>query len=134
MSKIKEQARQLVDLSLKNGRVLEVGATSPLQQATDRGDKRKAATQELVNKINLKSRSRSPSPVVRLFFEDGLVPGFYVRFAFGDPFVDKEAYDSGTAYIYLSEHFYSLVSEVADSLGYDVSWNNTGTSGWLTPK
>lgn len=57
---------------------------------------------------------------------------FVVKFVLDDPYVDKETYEKGEAYIYPSELFYEDVDKAAKKyLGVEPRWNNTKTIGWF---
>lgn len=49
-----------------------------------------------------------------------------------DKYLDKKTYDSGNAIIYIADAAYKLVESIAKKEGArNVSWNNTGTIGWI---
>jgi len=65
--------------------------------------------------------------------EDSRLPSFQLFYYVAeDSLVKKELYDEGCAVIYPSDEAKAVLMSFANELGYSgISYNNTGTIGWL---
>ncbi len=90
-------------------------------------ENRIAVTADLVLKFNTKFKD---SVVYLKLIEDSAAGAFQIHFGFKDPLVQSEIYDRGNAIIYPSDLVYKEIQKLAGKT--KVSWNNTGSIGWLS--
>jgi hypothetical protein len=80
----------------------------------------------LVNAFNRKHKKS----VVYLKLTDSDSGSFHIHFRFNDKFIDSRAYDEGTAYTYVTDALYEEIQALAGDK--KLSWNNTGSVGWIS--